>query len=188
MSLRYGTFIRSLSRSFFFPKRPWRIIQNLMNHTISKADIPVLSREDVFRRAAENAESQRFFAFYSSVLQGIVTNEDLMNVPMEDHMVHRGHAVFDTASGIKMCVHFQNRCFHSTGGPRLSIKSTFGSFHTISKRMSVVERKRLPRNDEQGAFAKCYIGYHLCRKKKGSEYSILAQCWTWRRWAVHRRV
>jgi branched-subunit amino acid aminotransferase/4-amino-4-deoxychorismate lyase len=36
-------------------------------------------------------------SFYSSVLGGITTQQPLMIVPIDDHMVHRGHAVFDTA-------------------------------------------------------------------------------------------
>ncbi|MET0503087.1 MAG: aminotransferase class IV [Candidatus Binatia bacterium] len=39
-----------------------------------------------------------FYAAYSSVLGGIVTDPALMVVPLDDHMVHRGHAVFDTAT------------------------------------------------------------------------------------------
>jgi len=37
-------------------------------------------------------------AFYSSVLGGIVTDPALMVLPIDDHMAHRGHAVFDTAN------------------------------------------------------------------------------------------
>ncbi|KAM3575824.1 hypothetical protein VYU27_002310 [Nannochloropsis oceanica] len=39
-----------------------------------------------------------FLAFYSSVLGGIVEDPALMTVPMDEHMVHRGHAVFDTCN------------------------------------------------------------------------------------------
>ena len=39
-----------------------------------------------------------FHAMYSSVLGGIVTDPSLMVLPLDDHMVHRGHAVFDTAA------------------------------------------------------------------------------------------
>lgn len=35
-------------------------------------------------------------AFYSSVIGGITTHPVFMSVPVDDHMVHRGHAVFDT--------------------------------------------------------------------------------------------
>ncbi|MFQ5684816.1 MAG: aminotransferase class IV [Candidatus Binatia bacterium] len=42
--------------------------------------------------------SVNFYAMYSSVLGGIVTDPALMVLPLDDHMVHRGHAVFDTAT------------------------------------------------------------------------------------------
>lgn len=35
---------------------------------------------------------------YSSVFGGIVTDPALMVLPLDDHMAHRGHAVFDTAT------------------------------------------------------------------------------------------
>jgi 4-amino-4-deoxychorismate lyase len=35
---------------------------------------------------------------YSSILGGIVTDPAMMVLPLDDHMVHRGHAVFDTAT------------------------------------------------------------------------------------------
>lgn len=37
-------------------------------------------------------------AFYSSVTNSITDDPLMMNVPIDDHMVHRGHAVFDTAN------------------------------------------------------------------------------------------
>ncbi len=48
-------------------------------------------------RRAVHAKSANFYAMYSSVLGGIVTDPALMVLPLDDHMVHRGHAVFDTA-------------------------------------------------------------------------------------------
>ena len=39
-----------------------------------------------------------YWAFYSSQLGGIVTDPALMVLPFDDHMVHRGHGVFDTAA------------------------------------------------------------------------------------------
>lgn len=38
-----------------------------------------------------------YSAFYSSQLDGIVTDPALMVIPFDDHMVHRGHGIFDTA-------------------------------------------------------------------------------------------
>src|SRR3990172_8284822 len=39
----------------------------------------------------------KYTAFYSSQLGGIVTDPALMVLPFDDHMVHRGHGIFDTA-------------------------------------------------------------------------------------------
>ena len=38
------------------------------------------------------------YAMYSPVYRGIVTDPSLMVVPLDDRMVHRGHAVFDTCN------------------------------------------------------------------------------------------
>jgi 4-amino-4-deoxychorismate lyase len=48
-------------------------------------------------RQAVHAKASGFYAMYSSLLGGIVTDPALMLLPLDDHMVHRGHAVFDTA-------------------------------------------------------------------------------------------
>ena len=50
------------------------------------------------RLAAPPAAFQKnYFAMFSSVLGGIVTEPRLMLVPADDHLVHRGDGVFDTA-------------------------------------------------------------------------------------------
>ena len=49
-------------------------------------------------RQSVHAKATNFYAMYSSVLGGIVTDPALMVLPLDDHMVHRGHAVFDTAT------------------------------------------------------------------------------------------
>lgn len=49
-------------------------------------------------RRAVHANGGNFYAMYSSVFGGIVTDPALMLLPLDDHMVHRGHAVFDTAT------------------------------------------------------------------------------------------
>jgi 4-amino-4-deoxychorismate lyase len=49
-------------------------------------------------RRAVHEKAASFYAMYSSVLGGIVTDPAFMVLPLDDHMVHRGHAVFDTAA------------------------------------------------------------------------------------------
>ena len=48
-------------------------------------------------RQVVHPKAANFYAMYSSVLGGIITDPALMVLPLDDHMVHRGHAVFDTA-------------------------------------------------------------------------------------------
>jgi 4-amino-4-deoxychorismate lyase len=61
--------------------------------------LPVLSADDVLAglRGLRAKQPVKFSAFYSSQLGGIVTDPALMVIPFDDHMVHRGHGIFDTA-------------------------------------------------------------------------------------------
>jgi 4-amino-4-deoxychorismate lyase len=61
--------------------------------------LQVLSAEDVLAslRALRTRQPVKFAAFYSSQLGGVVTDPTLMVIPFDDHMVHRGHGIFDTA-------------------------------------------------------------------------------------------
>ena len=58
-----------------------------------------LAAEDVMAALRQLRAQQpvKFAAFYSSQLGGIVTDPALMVIPFDDHMVHRGHGIFDTA-------------------------------------------------------------------------------------------
>ncbi|HBH03360.1 MAG: hypothetical protein A2W08_04980 [Candidatus Rokubacteria bacterium RBG_16_73_20] len=60
----------------------------------------MLRPDDVLERlrALRARQPVRYWAFYSSQLGGIVTDPALMVIPFDDHMVHRGHGVFDTAA------------------------------------------------------------------------------------------
>lgn len=60
----------------------------------------IFSTEEAIARLGEAVHPQavNFYAMYSSVLGGIVTDPALMLIPLDDHMVHRGHGVFDTAT------------------------------------------------------------------------------------------
>src|SRR6187399_2467386 len=62
-------------------------------------NLQMLGAEDVLAglRALRTRQPVKFSAFYSSQLGGIVTDPALMVIPFDDHMVHRGHGIFDTA-------------------------------------------------------------------------------------------
>jgi 4-amino-4-deoxychorismate lyase len=49
-------------------------------------------------RTLRERQPVKFSAFYSSQLGGVVTDPALMVLPFDDHMVHRGHGIFDTAA------------------------------------------------------------------------------------------
>jgi len=61
---------------------------------------PRFTKEEGLQRLAHavHGKAMNFYAMYSSILGGIVTDPALMVLPLDDHMVHRGHAVFDTAT------------------------------------------------------------------------------------------
>ena len=62
--------------------------------------LQTLTADEVVARLRELRTRQpvKFWAFYSSQLGGIVTDPALMVIPFDDHMVHRGHGIFDTAA------------------------------------------------------------------------------------------
>jgi 4-amino-4-deoxychorismate lyase len=65
----------------------------------SSTTIRVLNEDEVIARFRTLRARQpvKYSAFYSSQLGGIVTDPALMVLPFDDHMVHRGHGIFDTA-------------------------------------------------------------------------------------------
>ena len=66
---------------------------------VSSAGLRLLSASEVLDqlRALRAKQPVKYTAFYSSQLGGVVTDPALMVLPFDDHMVHRGHGIFDTA-------------------------------------------------------------------------------------------
>src|SRR5919106_1783063 len=64
------------------------------------ASTPIFDGEQAITRLRETVHDKaaNFYAMYSSILGGIVNDPALMVLPLDDHMVHRGHSVFDTAT------------------------------------------------------------------------------------------
>ena len=66
---------------------------------VSSSGFQVLTGDEVLARfkALRSRQPVNYWAFYSSQIGGIVTDPALMVIPFDDHMVHRGHGIFDTA-------------------------------------------------------------------------------------------
>lgn len=63
------------------------------------ADVKLLSESEFIERSrAKRKGPLNYYAFYSSFTGGVVTDPTLMTIPADDHLVHRGHGVFDTAT------------------------------------------------------------------------------------------
>jgi len=65
----------------------------------TSGSLPILDRNAVLKALGDLRATQpvKYAAFYSSQLGGIVTDPALMVIPFDDHIVHRGHGIFDTA-------------------------------------------------------------------------------------------
>ena len=65
----------------------------------TNTSLPLLTDREVLDKLRNLREKQpvKYTAFYSSQLGGVVTDPALMVIPFDDHMVHRGHGIFDTA-------------------------------------------------------------------------------------------
>jgi branched-chain amino acid aminotransferase len=60
--------------------------------------IPILKNSEWAEKLSEQRKSVsgQLYAFYSSVTGGITTDPALMNVPIDDHVVHRGDGIFES--------------------------------------------------------------------------------------------
>ena len=58
----------------------------------------LLSESEVLSRLRSKRGQTGYRAMFSSWLGGIVTDPALMQIPLDDHLVHRGHGVFDTCT------------------------------------------------------------------------------------------
>ena len=81
--------------------------------------------EAVERMAARRHAKRGCYAMFSSYLGGVVTDPTVMTVPLDDHMVHRGHGVFDTCSLVngrlyRLGIHI-DRLLASAKGARLRV-------------------------------------------------------------------
>lgn len=99
--------------------------------------LSMLSAEDVLDalRALRTRQPVNFSAFYSSQLGGVVTDPALMVIPFDDHMVHRGHGIFDTANIVEGRIYdleaHLDRFVRSAEHSKLALDRTRGEMRDI---------------------------------------------------------
>lgn len=70
----------------------------LFNFTIAYIIIIIIIQLlEKLNEKRSSVNKQPYPAMYSSVFGGIILDPAMMVIPIDDHMVHRGHGVFDTA-------------------------------------------------------------------------------------------
>ncbi len=110
--------------------------------------LPILQADDVLGhlRALRTRQPVQYWAFYSSQLGGIVTDPALMVLPFDDHMVHRGHGIFDTAAIVNGKIYdleaHLDRFLRSAKASRLVLPGTREQMRDIIIRTTAASGKR----------------------------------------------
>ena len=103
----------------------WRALRRRRQATAGDNSIAVINDPSEWAAASSRSAAPPGFAFYSSVTDAITTNPDLFCIPIDDHAIVRGHAVFDTCSlssgrMYRLQIHLQ-RLFSSAAAARLKL-------------------------------------------------------------------
>ena len=80
-----------------------------MKESVFTVSTPILTREQYFEALSRRQQPyhEKYLAMYSSQWGGIVTDPALWTVPVDDHIVHRGDAVFEVfkcVGGLAYCL------------------------------------------------------------------------------------
>jgi 4-amino-4-deoxychorismate lyase len=116
--------------------------------TSTSTPLRTLSPEDVAAalRALRAAQPVQYWAFYSSQLGGVVTDPASMLIPFDDHMVHRGHGIFDTAGLVNGRIYdleaHLDRFIQSAERSRLALPSSREEMRSIIVRTTAVSGRR----------------------------------------------
>jgi 4-amino-4-deoxychorismate lyase len=108
----------------------------------------ILGAEDVLShlRALRARQPVTYRAFYSSQLGGVVADPALMVLPFDDHMVHRGHGIFDTAALVNGKLYdleaHLDRFILSAGRSKLTLPGPRGEMRDIIIRTTAASGRR----------------------------------------------
>ena len=114
----------------------------------SHTSLRILNGDQVLAQlvALRAKQPVQYSAFYSSQLGGIVTDPALMVIPFDDHMVHRGHGIFDTAAIVDGRIYdleaHLDRFLLSAKRSRLQLPGTREDIHDIIVQTTAVSGRR----------------------------------------------
>jgi 4-amino-4-deoxychorismate lyase len=115
---------------------------------VSDTGLQVLTADEVVARlqALRTRQPVKYSAFYSSQLGGIVTDPALMVLPFDDHIVHRGHGIFDTAAIVDGQIYdleaHLDRFLGSAERSKLKLPGTRAGMRDIIIRTTAISGKR----------------------------------------------
>ena len=116
--------------------------------TATNVSLRTLSADEVLASltALRARQPVQYSAFYSSQLGGIVTDPALMVLPFDDHMVHRGHGIFDTAAIVNGRIYdleaHLDRFLGSAERSRLALSGSRAEMRDIIIRTTAVSGRR----------------------------------------------
>ena len=116
--------------------------------TATSTALRILSADEVLTALGEIRTRQpvQYWAFYSSQLGGIVTDPSLMLIPFDDHMVHRGHGIFDTAGLVNGRIYdldaHLDRFVRSAASSRLALPCSREEMRSIIIRTTAASGRR----------------------------------------------
>ena len=112
------------------------------------ASTPIFTGAQAITRLREtvHGSAANFYTMYSSILGGIVNDPALMVLPLDDHMVHRGHGVFDTATLTHGMLYqldpHLDRLIRSAQGARIPLPFSRGELRQIIIDTAAASRQR----------------------------------------------
>jgi 4-amino-4-deoxychorismate lyase len=116
--------------------------------TLANTSLRTLTSDEVVSalRQLRTTQPVKYWAFYSSQLGGIVTDPALMVIPFDDHMVHRGHGIFDTAGLVGGRIYdleaHLDRFLGSAERSRLALPGSRGEMRDIIVRTTAASGRR----------------------------------------------
>lgn len=117
---------------------------------------PIIDENNFIQKiqSLKNPFFEDYYAFYSSWLGGITKNPNLMLLPIDDHMVHRGDGIFEAMKAVKRSVYLMQehleRLFDSASKISLNLSFDIDYVKTI-----ILETLRVA--DQDNAIIRVFI-------------------------------